>query len=285
MRKFIRLFAALLIVLILIVLVVLVWIDNLARMAVERGSTYALGVNTSLNSADIKVLSSDFAMSSLNVSNPERFKSKHFMTLEQGDVALTAGSLMEPVVELPTLTLTGIDMNLEKKDGTSNYKVILENLKRFESKDPNAEPAKKFVVRKVLIKDVNVHVDLIGGGNLTKLDVPIDLIELNDVGSGGKPVRVSDLMGVILKALLTAVVQKGGSLIPGDISGELSNALNQLSSLAEVAKIGEIADIGAKTIGEAGKAAKDIGDATKKGLDETVGGIKDIFGGDKKKKE
>jgi hypothetical protein len=271
MRKLFRLFVALVIVLVLAALVAVVWIDRIAKIAVERGSTYALGVSTSLNSADIKLTSSEFAMAGLNVSNPEGYTTKHFMTLDRGDVALTASSLAEDVVELPTLTLSGIDMNLEKKAGGSNYKVILENLKRFEAKDPNAEPAKKFVVRKVVIKDVLVHVDVLGGGKLTKLDVPIDLIELSDVGSGGKPVRLSDLMGVILKSVLAAVVQKGGGLIPPDISGELSDALNKLTNLADLAKIDKIRD----SIGDVEKAAKDLDDATREALDKIRSGDKD----------
>jgi hypothetical protein len=260
MRKLFRLFVALVIVVVLAAIVAMVWIDRLAKLAVERGSAYALGVPTTLNSADVSVLSSGFAMSGLKVSNPEGFKTEHFMTVDQGDVALTPASLLEKVIELPTLTLSGVDMNLEKKDGTSNYKIILDNLKRFEAKDPNAQPVKRYVVRKLVIKKVNVHIDLLGAGDLTRLDAPIDVIELTDVGTGGKPLRVSDLMAVILKAVLTAAVQRGGGLIPADVAAELTGALDQLSSLDEVAKIIEIADIGVKTIGD----LKDIFDDKKK---------------------
>ncbi|MCI0364901.1 MAG: hypothetical protein L0219_13570 [Phycisphaerales bacterium] len=280
MRKLFRLVAVLVVLLIVAAVALVVWVDRIAKVAVERGSTYALGVPARLDSADVRILGGEFAMSGFTVSNPEGFKTDHFMTLQQGDVALATSSLMADTIELPTLTLSGIDMNLEKKDGAANYKVILQNLKRFESKETKpAEDGKKFVVRKLLIKDVNVHVDLMGGGDLTKVNVPVDVIELHDVGSGGKPVRISDLMGVILKAVFAAVLDKGGQLIPADINSELGKALGELSSLAEVAQIGELADFGVKTVGEVGDAAKGIGDKTKETLDKTIG---DLFG-DKKK--
>lgn len=281
MRRLMRFGAIVAVVLLVLLVAVVIWIDRIAKIAVEQGSTYALGVPTSLESANVRILGGEFAMSGLHVANPEGFKTDHFMTLDQGDVALRAGSLMADTVELPTLTLSGIDMNMEKKDGKSNYKVILENLKRFESNE-KTEPteSKKFVVRKLLIKDVNVHMDFMGG----TLDVPVEKVELNDVGSGGKPIRLSDLTGVILKAVFAAVIQKGGELIPDDISSELSNSLSQLSSLAEVAEIGELSDFGIKTVDDVANVAKDIDEASKQ-VDKALGGIDDLFGGDKKKKK
>lgn len=264
------------------------YIDSIARQGIEGGSTYALGVPTSLDKADVGLLSGEFSMSGLNVSNPEGFTSPHFLALEDGAVAISLGTLREDVVELPTLTLSGISMNLERAGDKSNYKVILENLKRFESGGgpPDKKPeegGKKFVIRNLEIRDVNVHVNLIpAGGELTKVDVPIDLIQLKDVGSGGESVRMSDLAGVILKTIMTVAVQKGGQL-PGDIAAELTNGLGELQNLGDQGITVLLGDGGVvqtfgKTAEELGKTAeegaKKLGDEAKK-IGEGIGNIFD----------
>lgn len=267
------------------------YIDSIARQGIEGGSTYALGVPTSLDKADVGLLSGEFSMSGLNVSNPEGFTSPHFLALSEGSVSVSLGSLRQEVVELPTLTLSGISMNLERAGDKSNYKVILENLKRFESGGgpPDKKPeegGKKFVIRNLEIRDVNVHVNLIpAGGELTKVDVPIDLIQLKDVGSGGESVRMSDLAGVILKTIMTVAVQKGGQL-PGDIATELTNGLGELQNLGDQGITVLLGDGGVvqtfgKTAEELGKTAeegaKKLGDEAKK-----IGeGIGNIFGKEK----
>lgn len=264
------------------------YIDSIARQGIEGGSTYALGVPTNLDKADVGLLSGEFSMAGLNVSNPEGFTSPHFLALSEGAVSVSLGSLRQEVVELPTLILSGISMNLERAGDKSNYKVILENLKRFESgggppeKKPE-EGGKKFVIRNLEIRDVNVHVNLLpAGGELTKVDVPIDLIQLKDVGSGGESVRMSDLAGVILKTIMTVAVQKGGQL-PGDIATELTNGLGELQNLGDQGITVLLGDGGVvqtfgKTAEELGKqaeeGAKKLGDEAKK-IGEGIGNIFD----------
>lgn len=266
------------------------YVDVLARRGIESGSTYALGVPTSLDTADVGLMSGEFSMAGLNVANPEGgFASPHFFKLNDGNVAVSLGSLRGDTVEVPTLTLSGISMNLERKGNQSNYKIILNNLKRFESGEKPAEPtegAKKFVIRKLELRDINVHIDLVPeGGALTQVDVPIDVIELKDVGSGGKEVKISDLAGVILKTIMTVAVQKGGQL-PGDIANELTNGLGELQNLGDqgitvLLGDGGVVETLGKSAEELGKqaeeGAKKLGDEAKK-----IGeGIGNIFGKEK----
>ena len=183
-----KLLIAMLIFVVLIVLAaigVFLYLDSAAKAAVEKGGTYAMGVNTTLKSADVKPFAGQFAMDGLNVANPDGFDSKHFMTLGTGDVALSLGSLMDATIRLPLLKLSDSDMNLEKKDGKANYQTILDNLKKLspEKPDPNA---KKYVIETVEIRDVNVHVNMLGDltkglGDLANLD---KLGEIADIGGG-----------------------------------------------------------------------------------------------------
>lgn len=294
------------------VFAVFMYIDGIARAGIERGATYALGVETTLGQADVGVLSGTFDMSGLKVKNPEGFGSEHFLSLGDGGVAVSLGSLRSELVELPKLSLSDLDLVLEKKDGKSNYKVILDNLGRFESKteDPKkpdkSSEGKKFVVREVEITNVKVHVDLLPiGGELMKSEIPIDRIYLTDVGTDSdKGVVLGELSGVLLKAIMMAIVNKGGGLIPGDVIGDLSGQLANLQGLQDmgigvvtgageqakaltkqgealVKELGGAVDDAKKQVEDAGKTLEDAGEKAGEALD----GITDIFGGGGKKED
>lgn len=270
---------------VLVVLVAFVMIDSIAKTGIERGSTYALGVPTTLDSADVKVFGGEFNMSGLTVSNPDGFSTPHFLALRDGGVSVQLSSLMGKVVELPTLTLDGISMNLQRADGKTNYGVILENLKRFESGDApaekKAEGGKGFAIDRVLITDVTVNIDLapVPGGlaELTKMEVKVPKIELTDLGKGDtKPMELAQIVATIVKAILLAVAENAGQL-PGDLGAQLQQGLSQLTSLDALgidldAAAGQIIE---DVKGQLDGAIDGIGDGIRDGLDGVIpGGIR-----------
>jgi hypothetical protein len=115
---------------------------------------------------------------------------------------------------------------------------------------------------------VTVHLDMLGAsGGLSKVDVPIHEIRLTNVGSDGSGVDITKLTSIILEAVLKAAVEKGGGLIPADISGELQAGLGQLSGLANV---------GVEAVGKAGEqASKIIGGQIGKDVQKDVKGVED----------
>jgi hypothetical protein len=291
------------VVLVLVVIAsAVLWIDHLAKAGVEGGATYALGVRTTLDDMDVGVLSGEVEMSELNIGNPEGFKTPHFLHLDDGGVAVSLGSLMGEKVILPDLTLSGLDVNLERRGGKANYKVIMDNLKKLESKEKRPaeeeKEGKKFVIEKVDIRNVRVNVDLLPiGGELTRIPVTIERIELENVGSdtdGG--VLLADVVGILIKAILTTVVQKCGDLLPADVLGELNAGLEQLSGLGAttVQVVGSVTSNVQKTAEQLGEMGKQAGEAIQEGAKE-VGkdlddagkelekGIGDLIGGGKKK--
>ena len=290
MRTLIKLLVVLVALFIAACIGVMIYANTIAKSAIERGATYALGVPTTVKRAKVGFVSGEFGLDGLNVANPEGYDQPHFLTLDDADVAVSLGSLLDETVELPTLSLKGIDVNLEKKSDKANYQVILENLKKFESGDKPAEDGKEFVIRTVEIIDIVVHVNIVPlGGELTKLDVPIERIELKDVGSGGQPVRLADLSNVILKAVLAAAISKRGAALPADVLSGLQSGLGGLSSLGDMG-VGTIS-VGGESlqgaIGELRKGAEELlegaGDTGKEageGVGKALEGLGGILGGD-----
>lgn len=280
----------LLIMLVVLTVALFLYVDTIAKSAIERGSTYALGVETTLDKADVGILSGEFSMSGLEVSNPEGFDREHFLRLGEGFVSVSLGSLREDLIELPVLTLDDIHLVLEKKGGKSNYKVIADNLKKFESPDTSGEAAgekagKQFVIREVVITNINVEADVTGiGGKLNTVKVPIKEIRLENVGSGGDGVDMGQLTNIIIKAVLAAVLANAAEF-PADLVSDLGPALDQLTSLGELgiteaySGVEDLAksleNLGsAETVEDFARGVEDVGKA--------IEGLEGLFGGKKK---
>ncbi|MCL4219982.1 MAG: hypothetical protein KJZ65_01295 [Phycisphaerales bacterium] len=271
LKALIALFAGLVVLLIVLVAGVMFFIDSIARKGVEQGATYALAVPTSLDSADVGVLSGSFAMSGLNVSNPEGFDKTHFLRLGSGGVKVSLGSLREDLVTLPSLELKNIDINVQQSGASSNVKSILENLKRFESGEkPKTEPAgdgKRFIVRELRIENVKVNVkaSALGAGMGTTINVP--QIVMKDIGSDtGRGVLLGELANIVVKALVTAIRDAGADILPADLLGQFDAGLADLTSLKSM---------GIEVVNDLGKQATEKIDQAKDQLEKKADDLKE----------
>lgn len=297
MKKLIKRLFALGFVLVLLVIggvvLAIVNINSLAKAGIEKGGTYALGTNTTLQSADVGILGGTFAMSGLNVANPPGYKAPSFLSLGSGGVAVSLNSLSKPVVELPKLSLDGLNVALEKSGGKANFNVILDHIKKVADQaggsggsggSSSGGGEKKFVVNELSLTNIKISVDLIGGpADLTRVNIPIDEIKLTNVGKtgtgvGGTGVTMSQLASIIVQAVLAAAADKGGGVLPADLLGDLQGGLAGLGNLdnlqmsvaakaqGTIEKIGgdAVKKVTEKLGGEAGKAVED---ATKKVTD------------------
>ena len=217
MKRIKRIILTLILLVVILVGAGLYWIDHIAKAGIETGSTYALGVDTTLDGVDIGLLSGRSELSGLIVANPKGFKTDHFLSLSNGVLNVSLGSLARDTVEVSEFLLTGIDMNLERNKSESNYGVILGNLERFESGDTadEGEPAsqeegegKKFVIREIVIRDVTVHVDLLPiGGEAVRTTVPLTELRLENVGTGSdEGIQVAELSATLIKAIILAAI-------------------------------------------------------------------------------
>lgn len=283
------------ILLIATVVIIVVCINSIARKGIEAGGTYALGVDTSLKSASIGLFSGSAEIGGLRVANAPGFPTDHFLTLGDGKVAVKLASLTSDTIYVPEITLSDIDMALEKKDGKANYDVIMGNLQKLggggggsgakPAPPQQGGPGKKFIIHQLLIRNVNVHADLVGApgviGQATKVNVPISEIKLNDVGQtgsgvAGSGVTMGELSGLVVQAIIAAAVEKGG--LPADFVNDLKGNLGKLAGFAGGAGK-QVADQAQKTIGEIGKQ---LGPQVQKQAEGVAEGIKGLFGDQKK---
>jgi len=233
MRRLLKLIVAVVLLLVIAVIAAFFSINRIAKTAIERGGTFALGVDTGVESADVGIFSGELSLNGVRIDNPEGYAADHFMELGNGEMEVSLGSLREDVVVLPRLLLTDLKVAMERGAGGTNYGVILDNLKRFEAEELDPD-AKRYVINELVISNVNVRLDLFGAvAGIGGIDLPIDEIRLEQVGTAGRQrgVVMGELVNIIVKAVMEVILEEGGSLIPADLQSQLQGKLAQLEDL------------------------------------------------------
>ncbi len=277
-------------------------IDRIAKEVIERGGTYAMQVDTTVEGVDIQLMSGNATMTGLNVANPAGFDSDHFMKLGSSSASVDLNSVNTDKIVFPEIRLSGIDVILDKGGNPSNYNTILNSLKRFESGEKtapdSAEPGKSVIIRSLVIEDVNVRLANMPGVSMAVGDVAVNIpqIELQNVGEK-ESMKPADVINLVVKTVLAAAVEAGGGIIPGDVLGDLTSGLGSLESLQDLG-ITAVGDIG-KAIEEqlgglseqmddlkkAGEDVKKQAEDAAKSVEDTANKVKDLFGGGKKDDE
>jgi hypothetical protein len=294
MKRFLRIVLILLALLVIAGFVAFLALDSIVASGIRHGGTYALGVNTSVDGVDVHLGSEIRAsFSGLSVENPEGFEAKHFLRLEDGNMRFPANVALAHVVTVPELKLSGIAVDLERRDGKTNYGVLLDNLERLSAggqpKEKEEGLGKRFQIDRIVLSDIAATIDLLPlpgvAADTTRVSVKIPSIEIENVGSD---MSTAEIFSLVVRTLLTAVLQNAGSLLPADMLKDLQGRLGALGDVVfdlpgGAAKASqEILGVGAKVLeGSVQEAGKDLGKVEEQ-ADEM---LKDVGGLLKKKKD
>jgi hypothetical protein len=282
-----------LIVLALIVVLVVVFIftiDSIAKSAIASAGTSALGVKTSVGKVSIGIFSGRSEITDLAIKNPEGFTGD-FLDLSDGVLDVSLGSLLTDKVKVKEIALDGLSVEfLQKLDG-SNVSIILDNVDKAtgddESKDQKETDSseKKFVIDQLKVTKIKVTIGIEPLSSATKPStLTIDEIVVNDIGKKENGVTLDEVSGVVVQAIVHAVLKAAPGQIPSvmfqGIEGGLSNlthldfgsvqfdAGKGLSKIAE--GLGSLGKHGGKGISDAlDNIGQGISDALDKGTKDS----------------
>lgn len=298
MKKLVRLLAVVVVVVIALGIAGVLYIDTVAKAAIEVAGTKVLGVKTTLNKVSIGIIGGSASMNGLHVANPEGCTAPEFLTLDLGGVAVTPASLMSNVIRVPKIELSGMKLEFEQRvGGDSNVDTILANVKKFAgdgsgggASKPSSGEGKKFVIDELSLSDISVTARASGIPLGDKgIEIKVPKIVLKDIGSGGSdPVGLDQLTGIVVQAVMQAVMEASNGQLPDIFAQSITNGL---AGLGDVFKSKLSVDIGGglKDLGgNVGKALEDVtkgaGETIEKGVKDATKGIGDAVGDIFKKK-
>jgi hypothetical protein len=233
MRRAVKLLLVLAILIVAAVLAITVYVNRTARQAIEHQTAESAGVPARLDRARVGIMTGNFDLGALRLSNPDGFESPMLMVLQHGEGSVRLGSYFEDVVELRRLELRDIELHLERRE-RGNYEPVLESIRRAQQATP--DPGRRqYVIREVLVRNLTVHIDVLPiPDERARLSVHIDELRFEGVGTEmDRGLVLSEVTGVLLQALLTAVLERAGEELPRILSDELAQRLRGLRDLED----------------------------------------------------
>lgn len=264
----------------LLVALLVVWamIDKLVKAGIEKGGTYALQVDTTVEGTNLSLLRSHLSINGLQVANPPDFKTPYLIKSGTFSLGVDRGTLLSDTIRLTEFTLDGLTVYIDQPLGRkSNVTVIMDNVKRLgrEGKPEEKPKEEKKAGKKVMVDVVTVRniVAYVKVEPLNEIEVRIPELVLPDVTSEGEGVSVPRLVAKILPPILMAVVKQAGGLLP---PGTLDNVARDITGAAAAlgGNVSRLLDESVKGVEEDLKGFGQGLDKAGRGLSE---GVKNLF--------
>jgi hypothetical protein len=196
------------------------------KWGIEKAGSSALGVAVKVNKASLSILGGKVGLKELTISNPAEYQNKTFLELQDGRVAVSAGSLLKDTIEIKEIKLDGMKVVLEQKGLTNNIQQILKNVS---ANQPAKAEGKKLHIDSLEMTNISVNVKLLTlpGGALK-----LPPITLTDIGNDGK-MTTAGLVSKIIVAISAGIAESGAGILPDDITGSLNSSLKQLGQMSQ----------------------------------------------------
>jgi len=293
MKKFlVRGFIGIVALIVIVILLVMFFINSIAKSAITTAGSSTLGVDTSLDSISIGLLSGHSSIDGLAVANPKGFDGD-FLDLSEGVLDVNLSSLLGDVIEVKQVGLDGLQIQFIQKIDGSNVNKILDNVKTSSKATPetpskdgaSSDSSRRFIIDELKVTNVKVSVAV---EPISKATAPstisINKIIIKDIGKKQNGADLDQLMAIVVQSVVDAVIKAAPSEIPAIMMQGIEGGLSNLTSF----DFGNVQFDGGKglqnvvkSISDIGKSAggKDVTD-TLKGIGEGIGDL--MNGGEKK---
>lgn len=290
---------------VIVIGIVIFRIDALVRSTIEKEATAQLDLNTTLDDADVGLLSGSVTLDDLAIANPEGYSASHIFELGQVNVDVSYSQLTSDPVRIGQININSPTLTIERSGQTLqdlaniNLRDLLSRLDM--SSDPDAT---KLIIDQLSVANARV---IIRPG-IPELDeeyaITIPDLQLNGIGNAQGAQNGAEI-GRVAADLAMALTRKAAesedlppevrAVLSGDLKGILNEYAGKLSERVQGELREQLGDLGGElggTVGDAATraiggdldgavddAARDIGDEARDRLNENLGGL---LGGRKK---
>jgi putative FmdB family regulatory protein len=272
-----RLLIAIGIAIVALVVVVVLAIDSIARVGIEVVGSKVLGVQTTVQSVHLGLLSSHSSVRGLTVANPTGYTDPLFLDLGEASLTARLGELTAEKTTIQNITIRQLTLTLEQDaSGKLNAQRISDNLPDSGDAKAPAKPAdgpsRDIVVKELRIEKVKVRLRNLVGGRKGIVDADLPDIVLKDVHSDGSiDVLASEVSGVVISSVLQATVAANIEGLSGAVSDGIRDTLKDMVGDLPADLRGPVESIR----GSLGGALDDAGTQIKQGVG---GALQGLFG-------
>ncbi|MFT4592392.1 MAG: hypothetical protein ACI9JK_000084 [Phycisphaerales bacterium] len=271
-QKIIHLLLVLIILLLGACVVGIFVLDGVAQSVIQTKGSEGLGVEVKMANVHVGFFGSDTSASSISIANPAEFVSEtspDLLTIKKVEVEFNLFQMFSEEVVIPTAICEGVVLVLQQDGGKSNIEMLIDKVSA--DKTPEAShPDPPFNIEVLTIKNITV----IASGNFTVVNTKpvtakIDEIVLKNVGTDGDAEVATE---AITAAITQAILQH---LKEHPVEGFSKIAFSKVTGIINKLPVFKQLGIGTTLQG--------VTDGLGKGVDGILGGIGNLFGGDKDK--
>lgn len=247
-------------------------LDGVAQSIIQSKGSEGLGVEVKMANVHVGFFGSDTTASSITIANPTTFASEltpDLLTIKKVEVEFNLFQMFSEEVVIPTAVCEGLVLVLQQDGGKSNIETLIDQVSA--DKTPEAShPDPPFNIEVLTIKDITV----IASGNFTVVNTKpvtakIDEIVLKNVGTDGDAeVATEAITAAITHAILQHLQQHPAEGFSRIAFSKVTGIINKLPVFKQLG---------------IGTALQDVTNGLGKGVDSILGGVGNLFGGDKDK--
>lgn len=193
---------------------VIAWfsLDRIMQWGIEQNASTALGVPAHMHKLKLNLPAGTVGIDTLTIDNPNGFSTPYLLQVNSFGVKLKPMSLIEETIEIQTIELDGLEINVEQKFANNNILTVGEKLQQRsgEQAKQGDRGEKKVKAGYISIENVKANVKLSAlGQTLANTSVQIPRIELKDIGAdNAQGVLLSEFMRKLLGEIFTAVTNQ-----------------------------------------------------------------------------
>ncbi|MCK5225363.1 MAG: AsmA family protein [Planctomycetes bacterium] len=239
------------------------------KLAIETAATKTLNVKVTLDDADLSILSGKLTLEDLQISNPAGYQHDKLLKLENGQISVNIGSLLDDEVIVKSIKLDGVDIVLEQRGVSGNN--LQDIIKQIPAGEKTKSESKKLHINNLEITNIKVDVKLLPlPGKVDTLTLKLDDIKMQNLGSDNK-LDMAKLSSKILLAITGGIAEKGAGKLPKEMLSTLSSELKRVKDLSQT-----LLKEGSKILDaqkDIGKEAINTGKDIEKAATETLKGL------------
>lgn len=190
--------------------------------AIEKGTTYALGVNANVGSANLALGAGSLELNDYKIDNPSGYESDELLTIESGVLRVSYGSVFSNTVVVDSMILDGVKVNLIQRGDKGNFAEIINYARKIEFDTSSSTTLVR--INKVAVRNISVNAafTILSQVNIDK-SFAIEDITLTNVG-GEEGATIAEIASIVFQEILNKAVIKG----KGQVSDQFGRGVDNL---------------------------------------------------------